>query len=288
MTDAGVGVVLGTCTPAVPATLAPGASQVCAATHTVTQSDIDAGTYTNVAVGDSNQTDPDTDEETTPITQHPALTVDQDGDLDRSVRGNRGRHQLFDHRHEHRQPDAHRREHHGCRSRSDPARCGTFGGCVHAGDPGDADAGRLGRLLGDPHRDPGRHRRGHVPQRRDRRLRPDPTRHRRRDGADYAGPEPEPRQDGHLNGPVRRGRRRDHLLDHGHKHGQPDAHRGHGHRPQRRAWRVHARYPRDGRAGRLRSSAPRATRSPRPTSTREPTATSRSATPTRQPPETAT
>ena len=63
--EAGPRAMVGVCTPALPATLAPGASLVCAATHTVTQADINAGTYTNVAVGDSNQTDPDTDDETT-------------------------------------------------------------------------------------------------------------------------------------------------------------------------------------------------------------------------------
>ena len=75
VTDAGVGAVLGTCTPAIPATLAPNASVVCTATHTVTQADIDAGTYANTATGDSDQTPPDSAEATVPITQRPALTV---------------------------------------------------------------------------------------------------------------------------------------------------------------------------------------------------------------------
>ncbi len=75
VTDAGVGAVLGTCTPATPATLAPNASVVCAATHTVTQADIDAGTYANTATGDSDQTPPDSANATVPITQKPALTV---------------------------------------------------------------------------------------------------------------------------------------------------------------------------------------------------------------------
>jgi uncharacterized repeat protein (TIGR01451 family) len=75
VTDPGVGAVLGTCTPAIPAMLLPGDSQVCTATHTVTQADVDAGSYTNVALADSNQTDPASDEETVQITQNPSLSV---------------------------------------------------------------------------------------------------------------------------------------------------------------------------------------------------------------------
>jgi uncharacterized repeat protein (TIGR01451 family) len=75
VTDPGVGAVLGACTPAIPTTLALGARVVCTASHAVTQSDIDAGRYTNVAIGDSNQTNPDGDDETVPIAQHPALEV---------------------------------------------------------------------------------------------------------------------------------------------------------------------------------------------------------------------
>ena len=66
---------IGLCTPAAPATLAPGASLVCAATHTVTQGDIDLGHYANIASADSNETDPDSELVTTPIVQKPGLTV---------------------------------------------------------------------------------------------------------------------------------------------------------------------------------------------------------------------
>lgn len=47
--------VLGTCTPANGSSLAPGASIVCAASHTVTQGDIDLGTYRNTACVDDGQ-----------------------------------------------------------------------------------------------------------------------------------------------------------------------------------------------------------------------------------------
>ena len=43
---------LGTCTPANGSPLAPGATITCAATHTVTQADIDAGHYLNTACVD--------------------------------------------------------------------------------------------------------------------------------------------------------------------------------------------------------------------------------------------
>src|SRR5262249_26244264 len=73
--DPGIGAALGTCAPLIPATLAPGASVVCQATHAVTQSDIDAGSYANTAVGDSDQTPPVTGDATVPITKSPALGV---------------------------------------------------------------------------------------------------------------------------------------------------------------------------------------------------------------------
>jgi hypothetical protein len=69
------GAVLGTCSPVIPATLAPGASVVCPASHAVTQADLDAGSYTNTAVGDSDQTGTDSDDETVTITRNPALTL---------------------------------------------------------------------------------------------------------------------------------------------------------------------------------------------------------------------
>ncbi len=75
ITDPGVGAVLGTCTPTQPATLAPNATLTCAATHVVTQADIDAGSYANTAFADSSETDPVSEGETVTIAQNPALTV---------------------------------------------------------------------------------------------------------------------------------------------------------------------------------------------------------------------
>jgi hypothetical protein len=67
--------VLGPCSPATPASLAPGASVVCTATHAVTQADVDAGSYTNLAVGESDQTGPDAEDATVPILQNPMMSV---------------------------------------------------------------------------------------------------------------------------------------------------------------------------------------------------------------------
>ena len=146
VTDPGVGAVLGACTPAIPATLAPGASVVCAATHAVTQADIDAGSYTNVATGDSNETPPDTDDETVPVVKSPALNVvkavtssgpyDSVGDVDH----------LLDHGHEHGQSDVD-----GCDG--DRSGCGCGAGCVYTGDSGQVGSGRVGGVR--------RHARGH-------------------------------------------------------------------------------------------------------------------------------
>ncbi len=52
---------VGVCIPAQPASLAPSASMTCPATYVVTQTDMDAGSFTNTATADSTETPPDTD-----------------------------------------------------------------------------------------------------------------------------------------------------------------------------------------------------------------------------------
>jgi LPXTG-site transpeptidase (sortase) family protein len=73
--------VLGACTPAQPAALAPGAVMTCPATHVVTQADVDAGSYTNTATGDSDQTSPGSDDETVVIAQNPGIMLVKTGTL---------------------------------------------------------------------------------------------------------------------------------------------------------------------------------------------------------------
>ncbi len=58
ITDPGVGVTLGTCTPAQPATLTTGQILSCAAYHDITAEDLTAGGYSNTAYAYSDQTDP--------------------------------------------------------------------------------------------------------------------------------------------------------------------------------------------------------------------------------------
>lgn|GEM_PF-851050 len=58
ITDPGVGVTLGTCTPAQPATLTTGQILSCSAYHDITADDLTAGGYSNTAYADSDQTDP--------------------------------------------------------------------------------------------------------------------------------------------------------------------------------------------------------------------------------------
>jgi len=75
VTDAGLGASLGDCEPGLPATLAPGESLTCAATHVITQADVDAGEYSNLATGRSDQTPPGTDGEIVQVGQDPSLEL---------------------------------------------------------------------------------------------------------------------------------------------------------------------------------------------------------------------
>ena len=70
-----------TCVPPVPvASLAPGATITCSATHVVTQADLDAGSVVNVATGDSDQTPEATDTLSVPAAQTPGLLVEKSAD----------------------------------------------------------------------------------------------------------------------------------------------------------------------------------------------------------------
>ena len=80
------GVVMGTCTPATPATLVPGAILSCAASHTVTAADLTNGGYTNTATGDSDET-PSASDTVTVITKTPSIILDKVGTLNAGGNG---------------------------------------------------------------------------------------------------------------------------------------------------------------------------------------------------------
>jgi uncharacterized repeat protein (TIGR01451 family) len=75
ITDPGADVTLGACTPASGSTLAPGESMSCTATHTATADDVSNDEFTNTAFGDSDQTDPVSDDETVRLSAGPAISV---------------------------------------------------------------------------------------------------------------------------------------------------------------------------------------------------------------------
>ena len=78
---------LETCSPAQPATLVPGASMTCTASHAVTQTDVDDGSFTNTAAADSDQTPPGSDDAVVSITRAPGITLDKTGSLDPGADG---------------------------------------------------------------------------------------------------------------------------------------------------------------------------------------------------------
>src|SRR5205823_6517209 len=70
------------CTPSVPAaSLAPGASITCTGTHSITQADVDAGTFTNTACADATGVTQVCDDATVTGTKSPALTVAKNDSL---------------------------------------------------------------------------------------------------------------------------------------------------------------------------------------------------------------
>ena len=71
---------VGTCTPAQPATLAPGESMTCPASHAVTQADVNNGSYVNTATGDSNETPPSDSTVTVPLPQNPSISIIKSSD----------------------------------------------------------------------------------------------------------------------------------------------------------------------------------------------------------------
>ena len=69
---------MGSCTPAQPSSLAPGASMTCSASHVITPADVDSGSYVNTATGDSDQTAPTTSTVTVNFTPTPPTTPPTD------------------------------------------------------------------------------------------------------------------------------------------------------------------------------------------------------------------
>ena len=69
------------CSPSTPTSLAPGASIICTGTHTITQGEMDAGSFKDTGTANSTETGPTTKDDTIfskPITQ---LSVDKKDDL---------------------------------------------------------------------------------------------------------------------------------------------------------------------------------------------------------------
>ena len=73
-----------TCTPTPPATLAPGDSIVCTGSHTVTQADLDNGSFKDTAKGTSDESPPDTADDTVTADKNPKLSVSKSDDLNPS------------------------------------------------------------------------------------------------------------------------------------------------------------------------------------------------------------
>ena len=73
------------CIPSQPATLQPGARLLCFGGYTLTQVDLNGGSVSNTATGDSDQTPPEEATEVVPMPQVPALALVKKGTLDTTV-----------------------------------------------------------------------------------------------------------------------------------------------------------------------------------------------------------
>ena len=145
------------CLPAVPVTLAPGASVTCTGTYTLTQADVTAGSVVNTATADSAETPPTDATATVPLTPVPGVGVDEDGRAEHGGRaaghaGGRGRPDRV-----HVDGDEHRQR---PVERGDGQRSEAAGACLPAGRAGHARPGRIGDLYRHVHADPGGRDRG--------------------------------------------------------------------------------------------------------------------------------
>ncbi len=77
------------CTPANGSPLAPGAAMTCTASHTITQADIDAGSFLNEACVDDGEVGAAEacDDETTTAEQNPAISITKDPASQRFLNG---------------------------------------------------------------------------------------------------------------------------------------------------------------------------------------------------------
>ena len=75
VTEDTAGAVLGTCSPVQGSTLAVGEMMTCPASYVVTQTDLNAGTFTNVATAYATDVDPVSDDITVQLAQYPSMAV---------------------------------------------------------------------------------------------------------------------------------------------------------------------------------------------------------------------
>ena len=195
-----------TCTPANGSPLAPGASITCTASHTITQADIDAGSYFNQACVDDGAggAAEACDDVTTPGSKNPHLTITK-------VATESGFSAVGDVIHYTITATNDGNTTLAAVTVTDPNVSDLD---LHAGQRLVAGAGRVDHLHGQPHDHPGRHRRRQLLQpglcRRRRRWRGRGV--RRRHHAGRQEPAPDDHQGRDRDG-LQRGRRRDPLHD---------------------------------------------------------------------------